>query len=50
MTHTHAKGQGQMSISSKDKSGNGRTEEIALHPLLTRSVNMEMLRPFVDNI
>ena len=40
MTHTHAKGQGQRSLGSKVKTDgktDGRTEAIALPPVLTRS-------------
>jgi len=43
MTHTHAKGQSQRSLSSKgrvetDRRTNGRTEAIALPPVIMQSV------------
>jgi len=46
MTHTQAKAQGQKSLGSKVKSGNGqtdgRTEAIVLPAVITRSVTIRL--------
>ena len=40
MTYLRTKVQGKRSVGSKDKSGNKRTEAIALRPTLMRSENI----------
>jgi len=47
-THTHAKDQGQRSVCSKVKSGNGWAEAIALPPMLTQLLKVKCTTVFLN--